>query len=69
MINDIDEISYFEEETPEKILTKVLPDILFKGSDYQKNKVVGYKLIKDNGGTVKIINKLKNFSSSELIEI
>jgi D-beta-D-heptose 7-phosphate kinase / D-beta-D-heptose 1-phosphate adenosyltransferase len=67
MIRDIDDITFFEEETPKKILTKILPDVLFKGSDYKKNEVVGYKLIKKNGGTVKIINKLKDFSTSKLI--
>ena len=68
MINGIDEVTHFNEITPKKILTKILPDILFKGSDYQKNKIVGYKQITQNGGTVKIINNLKNFSSSKLIK-
>ena len=68
MINEIDEVTHFNEITPKKILTKILPDILFKGSDYQKSKIVGYKQITQNGGTVKIINNLKNFSSSKLIK-
>ena len=67
MIKDVDVIEVFEEKTPEKIIRKILPDILFKGSDYKTSQVIGYKLITNNGGKVKIINKLKNFSSTKLV--
>ena len=67
MIKGVDGVEVFEEKTPEKIITKILPDILFKGSDYKAKELAGYKTIKDNGGTVKIIKKLKNFSSTQLI--
>ena len=66
MIKNVDVIKVFEEKTPEKIISKILPDILFKGSDYKTAQVIGYKLITNNGGKVKIINKLKNFSSTKL---
>jgi len=68
MIKDVDVVESFEDQTPQNHLTKILPDILFKGSDYKAKEVVGYKLIKSNGGTIKIINKLSNFSSSKLIK-
>ena len=67
MIKNVDVIKIFEEKTPEKIISKILPDILFKGSDYKTAQVIGYKLITNNGGKVKIINKLKNFSSTKLV--
>ena len=67
MIKGLDGIEVFDEKTPEKIIAKILPDILFKGSDYKAKEIAGYKLIKKNGGTVKIIKKLRNFSSSQLI--
>ena len=51
-----------------KMIKKILPDILFKGSDYKQKQVVGYDIIKKNGGTVKIINKLSNFSTTKLIK-
>ena len=67
MIKDVDGVEVFEEETPEKIIAKILPDILFKGSDYKAKELAGYKTIKKNGGTIKIIKKLMNFSSTQLI--
>ena len=68
MLKEVDEVDFFDEKTPEKILNKILPDILFKGSDYKIKDVVGYQMIKKNGGHVKIISKLSNFSSSKLIQ-
>ena len=67
MIKDVDDVEVFEEKTPEKIISKILPNILFKGSDYKAKELSGYNTIKKNGGKVKIIKKLKNFSSSKLI--
>ena len=67
MIKNVDDVEVFEEKTPEKLISKILPNILFKGSDYKAAEVIGYKLITNNGGKVKIINKLKNFSSTKLV--
>ena len=66
-IKGLDGVEVFDEKTPEKIIAKILPDILFKGSDYKAKELAGYNLIKNNGGTVKIIKKLNNFSSSKLV--
>jgi D-beta-D-heptose 7-phosphate kinase/D-beta-D-heptose 1-phosphate adenosyltransferase len=68
MLKDVDEADFFDETTPEKALNKILPDILFKGSDYKAKDVVGYEMIKKNGGDIKIISKLSNFSTSKLIQ-
>jgi len=67
MLKNVDDVQYFNENTPEKSLSKILPDILFKGSDYKIADVVGNKLVTNNGGKIKIIDKLKNFSSTKLI--
>jgi D-beta-D-heptose 7-phosphate kinase / D-beta-D-heptose 1-phosphate adenosyltransferase len=67
MIKDVDDVEVFEEKTPEKIIRKILPNILFKGSDYKAKELIGYDIINNNGGKVKIIKKLKDFSSSKLI--
>ena len=66
MIKDIDRIEIFDELTPIKLIKKIMPDIIFKGSDY-KNKVVGYKELIKNKGKIIIINNLKDFSSTKLI--
>lgn len=67
IIKSVDEIVPFNENTPLKLIDKILPDILFKGSDYIKKNVVGYHLIENNGGKVQIIQKLKDFSTTNLV--
>ena len=67
MVKCIDYIIPFDDNTPLKMLKKILPDILFKGSDYKKEEVVGFNFLTQNKKKVKIIKKYKNFSSSKLI--
>ena len=66
-IKNIDDVVSFNHDTPLSLIQKIIPDILFKGSDYNERKVVGYNFIKKNGGKVKIIKKLSNFSTSKIL--
>ncbi len=64
----VDWVVPFNEETPERLYCKVLPDIIVKGGDYQENEVAGGNCVKANGGDVKIINFVDGHSTSKLIE-
>lgn len=70
IINDInvDECITFSEKTPFKTIKKILPNIIFKGSDYIKKNVVGYSLIKKNMVNIKIIKRYKNYSTTNSIK-
>ncbi len=68
MIKSVDLIEKFNEITPLNRIKEIMPNIIFKGSDYKKEDVVGYKEIKKYGGKVVIIKNYKNFSSTKLIE-
>jgi len=64
----VDAVILFEEETPEKLIEKILPDVLVKGGDYKPEDVVGRKIIEQYGGRIEIVPLLKGFSTSNLIE-
>ena len=64
----VDWVVPFNEETPERLYCKVLPDVIVKGGDYQENEVAGGNCVKANGGDVKIINFVDGHSTSKLIE-
>lgn len=66
MIKSIDQIISFDDDTPLRMIKQIIPDILFKGSDYKKEKVVGFNFLAQRKKKVKIIKKYKNFSSSKL---
>ena len=66
-ITYIDLIIIFEEKTPINLIKKIKPEILVKGDDYKINDVVGGKFIKKNGGKIKLVKLLKNYSSTNII--
>ena len=64
----INNVVLFDEETPYKIIKQIRPDILVKGGDYNPEEIVGYDIVKDNGGEVKLLDFIKGYSTSYIIE-
>jgi len=67
-IEDIDYLISFSEETPQRIIAALLPDILVKGADWTPEEVVGKREVEDAGGRVAIIPYLEGRSSSGIID-
>ena len=64
----IDLIVVFSDKTPLKMIKKIKPHLLIKGSDYRENQIVGAKEVKRYGGKILRAKTLKNFSSSIIID-
>jgi len=64
----VDAVVVFEEDTPKKLIAKLLPDVLVKGGDYAADDIVGAKEVRDAGGEVIVVPFLAGYSSSKLIE-
>ena len=67
-IEDIDYLTSFSEETPQKIIAALLPDVLVKGGDWPPDQVVGKKEVEAAGGRVVVVPYLKGHSSSSIIK-
>ncbi len=67
-IEDIDYLASFSEETPQKIIARLLPDVLVKGGDWKPEEVVGKREVEDAGGEVEIIPYLEGRSSSDIVK-
>lgn len=63
----IDIVVMFDEETPELLISKVVPDILVKGGDYKAMDIVGYETVTDNGGSVEIVPFLEGYSTTDMV--
>ena len=63
----IDAVIIFNEETPEKLINLLLPDILTKGGDYKINQIIGSEIVTNNGGEVKILPHIKGYSTTAII--
>ena len=48
----VDFVVLFAEETPIRLITAILPDVLVKGADYQEEQIVGAAEVKAAGGRV-----------------
>ena len=51
-LSSIDYVCLFDEETPNRIICTLIPDILVKGGDYQYHEIVGREVVEENGGRV-----------------
>lgn len=64
----VDAVILFNELTPEKMISAILPDFLVKGKDYQIEEIAGHKTVFGNGGKVETIELSEGFSTSALLE-
>ena len=64
----VDAIVLFSEDTPLKLISALLPDVLAKGGDYEIETIVGHEIVQQNGGKVKLVSFLNGFSSTNIIE-
>jgi len=58
----------FDEETPERLIEKVKPDIIVKGGDYNIEDIIGADFVRSYGGEVLTIPYLEGNSSSNIID-
>ncbi len=64
----VDWVVSFHEDTPERLLEQVRPDVLVKGGDYGLDEVVGGEFVSSYGGEVKVLSFLDNCSTTAIVE-
>ncbi|MDF2868358.1 MAG: hldE [Gammaproteobacteria bacterium] len=67
-LSAVDWVISFSEDTPERIIQAIKPDVLVKGGDYKIEQIAGAAFTMANGGEVKILNYIDNCSTSHMIE-
>ena len=63
----VDWVVSFSEDTPQRLIANILPDILVKGGDYQVANIAGGVEVLANGGEVKVLNFEDGVSTTEII--
>jgi len=66
-IEEIDYLVSFSEDTPQKIISLLIPDVLVKGGDWKLDEVVGREEVEGAGGRVVLVPYLEGYSTSALI--
>ncbi len=65
----VDWVVAFREDTPERLICSVRPDILVKGGDYRAEEVAGVQCVRAAGGEVRILPYVEGHSTTSLIHM
>jgi len=68
-LKPVDYVIFFDEGTPEKLISEIIPDILVKGADWAVEKIVGKEIVEKNGGKVMNIEFVNDQSTSKIIDL
>lgn len=63
----VDWLVAFDEDTPQRLIGEILPDLLVKGGDYRPEDIAGSKEVWANGGEVRVLNFENGNSTSNII--
>lgn len=64
----VDWVISFEEDTPQRIISEILPDLLVKGGDYKPEDIAGGKEVIAAGGEVRVLNFEDGCSTTNIIK-
>ncbi len=67
-LESVDWVVPFTEDTPERLVCAVSPDILVKGGDYRPGAVAGGDCVRSRGGRVVVLSYEPDASTSGIIE-
>lgn len=71
MLSALDCVDYvipFEDDTPQKLIEQVRPDVLVKGKDWEGKPVAGDSFVRSYGGEVRFIELEQGLSTTSIIE-
>lgn len=66
-LESVDWVLSFDDDTPERLLRRIKPDVLVKGGDYSVDQIVGGNIVKANGGSVKVLRFFENCSTTSIV--
>jgi D-beta-D-heptose 7-phosphate kinase/D-beta-D-heptose 1-phosphate adenosyltransferase len=64
----VDAVCIFDEDTPLRLISALLPDVLVKGADYAIDQVVGREAVEAAGGLVVLVPLVSGYSTSALLQ-
>jgi D-glycero-beta-D-manno-heptose 1-phosphate adenylyltransferase len=64
----VDAVLIFDEPTPQEIVTTLLPDVLVKGGDWARDRIIGREEVEAAGGRVVSVPVVAGYSTSAMVE-
>ncbi len=66
-LRPVDAVTLFDQDTPLELISRLRPDILVKGADYEEKDIVGVKEVRQSGGKVARVTMTEGRSTTNLI--
>jgi rfaE bifunctional protein nucleotidyltransferase chain/domain len=63
----VDAVVLFEEDTPDRVIKAIQPDILVKGADWGEHAIVGRETVEARGGKVVRVPIEEGYSTTEIV--
>ena len=63
----VDWVVDFSEETPERLICSVLPNVMVKGGDYRPDEIAGGRCVQEAGGEVVVLEFVEGHSTTRTI--
>lgn len=63
----VDHVVLFTEDTPLRLIEAILPNVLVKGGDYQRETIIGADVVEQHGGQVVTIPLVEGRSTTNVI--
>lgn len=67
-LKPVDMVIIFDEDTPERLIKEIKPDVLVKGGDWKIENIVGADFVQSYGGKVFTIDFVYDISTTKIIE-
>lgn len=67
-LRSVDYVTLFGEDTPDKLIRSIRPDILVKGADYRESEIVGATFVRSYGGKVRRVKLTPGRSTSSILK-
>jgi D-beta-D-heptose 7-phosphate kinase/D-beta-D-heptose 1-phosphate adenosyltransferase len=65
-LGSVDFVTIFEDDTPERVIAALVPDVLVKGSDYELSEIVGRETVESAGGKVVRVDLYGDYSTEKM---
>jgi len=67
-LNSVDAVVIFNEETPQQLISELLPNILVKGGDYTHSQIAGAAEVEGRGGKVIVLPFIEGYSTTKILQ-
>ncbi len=66
-LKGVDAVVLFDEDTPQRIIEQLQPDVLVKGADYQEEQIVGADVVRARGGKIIRADLIEGQSTTRIL--